>query len=89
MMTKEKSTKVVNFMTPGAGVLVLWHGHIVEIQYFVSKIVNFINPGDGFLCKGVAILVIIVYMDIFYSTIYNTLVIIVLGDYDAAFLCNR
>ena len=55
MTTKEKSTKVVNFMTPGAGVLVLWHGHIVKIQYFVSKIVNFINPGDGFLCKGVAI----------------------------------
>ena len=27
-MTKEGSSKIVNFMTPGAGVLVLGHGHI-------------------------------------------------------------
>ena len=31
MMTKEGSTKIVNFMTPGAGVLVLGHGHISHI----------------------------------------------------------
>ena len=31
MMTKKGSTKVVNFMTPGAGVLVLGHGHIRQI----------------------------------------------------------
>ena len=28
MMIKEGSTKIVNFMTPGAGVLVLVHGYI-------------------------------------------------------------
>ena len=31
MMTKEGSTKIVNFMTPGAGVLVLGCGHISHI----------------------------------------------------------
>ena len=31
MMTTERSTKIVNFMTPGAGVLVLGHGHIIYI----------------------------------------------------------
>ena len=31
MMTKEVSTKIVNFMTPGAGVLVLGRGHISHI----------------------------------------------------------
>ena len=31
MMTKEGFTKIVNFMTPGAGVLVLERGHISHI----------------------------------------------------------
>ena len=31
MMTKEGSTKIVNFMIPGAGVLVLGRGHISYI----------------------------------------------------------
>ena len=31
MITKEGSTKIVNFMTPGAGVLVLGCGHISHI----------------------------------------------------------
>ena len=31
MMTKEGSTKIINFMTPGAGVLVLGRGHISHI----------------------------------------------------------
>ena len=34
MITKEQSTKIVNFMTPGVGTLVLGHGHIVKIKYF-------------------------------------------------------
>ena len=40
MMTKEESTKIVNFMTPGAGVLVLGHGYIIPIvkmHYFFKK----------------------------------------------------
>ena len=40
MMTTEGSTKIVNFMTPGAGVLVLGHGHInhiVKMHYFFKK----------------------------------------------------
>ena len=41
MMTKEGSTKIVNFMTPGAGVLVLGCGHasqIVKMHYFVKNL---------------------------------------------------
>ena len=37
MMTKEGSTKIVNFMTLGVGVLVLGRGHIshrVKMHYF-------------------------------------------------------
>ena len=38
MMTKEGSTKIVNFMTPGAGVLVLGRGHISHFsEYVVSS----------------------------------------------------
>ena len=28
MMTKEGSTKIINLMTPGVGVMMLGHGHI-------------------------------------------------------------
>ena len=41
MMTKEGSTKIVNFMPPGAGVLVLGHGHIshiVKMHYFFKNL---------------------------------------------------
>ena len=37
MINKEGSTKIVNFMTPWAGVLVLGRGHIshkVKMHYF-------------------------------------------------------
>ena len=41
MMTKEGATKIVNFMTPGLGVLVLGRGHIshiVKLYYFFKNI---------------------------------------------------
>ena len=41
MMTREGSTKVVHFMTPGAGVLVQGRGqisHIVKMLYFFKNI---------------------------------------------------
>ena len=41
MMTKEGSTKIVTFMTPGAGVLVLRCGHIshiVKMHYFFKNL---------------------------------------------------
>ena len=44
MMTKEGSTKIVNFMNPRARILVLRHGrisHIVKMHYF------FFTPGHG------------------------------------------
>ena len=31
-MTNEESTKIVNFMTPGTGVSVLGHGHLLKIK---------------------------------------------------------
>ena len=37
IMTKEASTKIVNIMTPGIGVLVQGRGHIVNMQYFISS----------------------------------------------------
>ena len=44
MMTKEGSSKIVNFMTPGAGVLVLGCGHIshgVKMHYFFKNLLLF------------------------------------------------
>ena len=41
MMTKEGYTKIVNFMTPAAGVLALGCGHvnqIVKIHYFIKNL---------------------------------------------------
>ena len=41
MMTKERSTKLVNFMNPGTGDLVLGCGHIshiVKIHYFFKDL---------------------------------------------------
>ena len=41
MMRKEGSTKIVNFMTPGAGVPVLGRGHICHIMkmhYFFKNL---------------------------------------------------
>ena len=48
MMTKEGSTKIVNFMTTGAGVLVLGRGHrshIVKMHYFFKNLLLLLlNP---------------------------------------------
>ena len=44
MTTKEGSTKIVNFMTPEAGVLVLGRGyisHIVKLHYFFKNLLLF------------------------------------------------
>ena len=62
MMIKEGSTKIVNFMTPGAGVLVLGCGHIspiVKMHYSFKNLlfskegstqfVNFMTSGAGVL----------------------------------------
>ena len=42
MMTEEGSTKIVNFMTPGIGVLVLRCGHLryilLKINYFYENL---------------------------------------------------
>ena len=41
MMTKEGFTKIINFMTPGAGVLVQGRGHIsyiMKMHYFFKNL---------------------------------------------------
>ena len=44
MMTKEGSTKIVNFLTPGAGVLVLGHGHTSYYrEYALSSTLSMLN----------------------------------------------
>ena len=48
MMTKEGSTKIVNFMTPGAGVLVLGRGHISHFSEYVFNIQHI----DYYCVKG-------------------------------------
>ena len=57
-MTKEESTKTLNFMTRGAGVLVLWRGLKLrsETEYIeiwpskvLQKIVISLLLGKGFL----------------------------------------
>ena len=52
MMIKESFTKIVNFMTLGAGVHVLGHGnisHIVKMHYFYSINIQHI---DCYCIKG-------------------------------------
>ena len=45
MMTKEGSTKIINFMTPGAGVLMLGRGHISHIvKCIISLKIYFSTP---------------------------------------------
>ena len=45
MMTIEESTRIVNFMTPGVGVLVLGRGHISHIvKYIISLQIFFSTP---------------------------------------------
>ena len=43
MMTKEGSTKIVNFMTPGAGVLTLGRGHKSHYSEYVLSSTLSIN----------------------------------------------
>ena len=99
MMTKEGSTKNVNFMTPRAGVFVLGRGyisHIVKMHYFFN------NPGID-LTKKVCSnddqgrvyrnckFHISHYSEYVLSSslsINFTLVAIVLKDYDAALLLS-
>ena len=54
-VTKGGSTKIVNFMTPGAGVLVLGHGHISHIV----KMLNFISRQED---RGVGLKLCIILL---------------------------
>ena len=51
MMTKEESTKFVNFMTPGAGVLIIARGHICHYYEYALR-VN-IEHIDCYCIKGI------------------------------------
>ena len=47
MTSMELSTKIVNLMTPGAGVLVFWQ---VNRNNDKGMVYQFYDPGNGFLC---------------------------------------
>ena len=50
MITKEGSTKIVNIMIPGAGVLFLGRGHIshiVKLHYFFKNLLIYLGGGGG------------------------------------------
>ena len=71
-MAKEGSTKIENFMTTGAGVLVLGCGHISHIVKMHLKIV--LHRSDMYLCNIVCIQCI--YIKFFFliwnlHTVYN------------------
>ena len=52
MMTNEGSTKIVNFMTPEAGVLVLRHGHISHLGKMLYLYSINIQHIDCYCIKG-------------------------------------
>ena len=53
-MTKEGSTKIINFMTPGAGVLVLGRGHIshIIVNMYYPLLYQYIQHVDCYCVKG-------------------------------------
>ena len=59
MMTKEGSTKIVNFTTPGAGVLMLGRGHISHYSEYVLSSILSIYSHWLLLCWGITVLFLI------------------------------
>ena len=51
-MTKEGSTKIVNFMTPGAGVLMLGRGHISHYSEYVVSPVSIYSTLIAIMLRG-------------------------------------
>ena len=51
-MTKEGSTKIVNFMTPGAGVLMLGRGHISHYREYVVSTVSIYSTLIAIMLRG-------------------------------------
>ena len=84
-MTKEGYTKIVNFMTPGTGVLALGYGHISHSENALLH-----DPqawgSDGRAWPYKSLLLILLTSTL---SIYSALIAIVLRDYDAAFLYHR
>ena len=78
MITKEGFTKIVNFMTPAAGVLIL-QGLYLKFKYVVmmtmegsSKIVNFMTPRTGVLVLGLGHISHIVKLHYFFKIFFST-----------------
>ena len=99
MITKKGSTKIVNFMTPGAGVLVLGHcqiSHIVKLHYFfkISLLSQALIRQTNYIVmmnKKGSTKIVNLYSEYVLSSsisIYFTLISIVFKDYDSAFLCH-
>ena len=65
MMTKEGSTKIVNFMNPGAGVLMLGRGHISYYnEYVVSSTLSIYST-------SIAIMMLLTYSIVVFHLFYD------------------
>ena len=57
MMTKEGSTKIADFMTPGAGVLVLGHAHISHYsEYALSSTLSIYSTSIAIVLRDCILL---------------------------------
>ena len=55
MKSKEGSIKTVNFLTPGAEVFVLWHGHVSHRVKCITSLKFLCSTPRHDLCQGFAI----------------------------------
>ena len=63
MMTKEGSTKIVNFMTPGAGILMFGRGHISHIVNMYYHLLYQYTTHWLKLCLGIMLLLSYIIAD--------------------------
>ena len=82
---QEGSTKIINFMAPRAGILVVGRGHIAKMtNKFFVKIVYFMTP-TGWESYARAWLYVII-ANMYYLLLYQYTAH--WRDYNATFLCN-
>ena len=96
MMTKEGSTKIEDFMIPGAGVLMLGHGHIshiVKLHYSLNNLLLYSKQTKCIVDDQGRVYQNCKFHTSHYSeyvlssslSVYFTLIAIVLKDYNVAF----
>ena len=61
MMTKEGSNKIINIMTPWAGVLVLGRGHIQYVSHIVKMHLTWSDLFDGSLSFSLSLFLSVLF----------------------------